>query len=258
MMQMNEQNLYRQRHLYREANSVADDTTPCVCSFCGATLDEDERFCPDCGNPRTGIACPSCGTMSRRSFCSRCNTPLNELAREAVRMAKNDPLFQQAERLAAELLELEQQINGAEESGGVVDTSLNEEARAVAARYAQLFGSTPVVPAQAAHEPKAAAPKPAMSGDILKKAIEAYRAKAEELQRTIDAMMPPANATPEQQRNFFCARKITVLAKKARQNWVCNLCGCYHNQPSECAQPELGGKWVITTETTKIDGTIYS
>ena len=51
-----------------------------LCSFCGASMEADDFFCPDCGNPRTGIICPDCNTLNFRSFCRKCNRPLNEMA----------------------------------------------------------------------------------------------------------------------------------------------------------------------------------
>lgn len=222
-------------------------------------MEADERFCPDCGSSRDGIVCPNCGTMSRHSFCSHCNTPLNDVAREAVRQAKADPAFQRAEQLAAELAELEKQI----ESGGIpkaeLDTSLNAEARQAASRYSSLFAGVsslkvPDAPAKTQSRPQGKV----LTGNLLQQAIETYRAKAKELQDTISSMLPPPSATPEEQRNFFCARKIMTTEMRAtRQEWVCNFCGCHHQQPSECAEPELGGTWIFVNQPTPVAKTIY-
>lgn len=137
---MEQQHKYRQQlqYKYRHAGGVEGETGG-GCTFCGAPLDNDERFCPDCGNPRGGITCPRCGTVSHRSFCSRCNTPLNELAREAVKQAKADPAFRRAEQLAAEMAELEGQILNAGMPEARLDTTPNHEARKAAGRYADLF-----------------------------------------------------------------------------------------------------------------------
>lgn len=246
--QNNQQYKYREKHKYRTYSPFQDEVkTSGTCTFCGAELEGDERFCPDCGNPRDGIRCPLCGTLSHRSFCIRCNTPLNELAKEAVAKAKADPMFRRAEKLAAELAELEKQILQASQAPAAsLDTSVRSEARRDAERYASLFSDVaslkvPDVP-QATAKPRSNV----ATGDLLAKAQEAYRQKEAELQAALDAMLPPASATPEEKRNFFCARLIqTVDLQAVKQVWVCNYCGCYHNAPSECVQPELGGKWIM-------------
>lgn len=41
-------------------------------------------------------------------------------------------------------------------------------------------------------------------------------------------------STPQEQRNYFCARKVAVTTsttRRVRVGWVCNYCGCTHNQP---------------------------
>ena len=81
-----------------------------LCSFCGASMEADDFFCPDCGNPRTGIICPDCNTLNFRSFCRKCNRPLNEMAMQEMQKAKKDPVFQEMLALAQELADLEEQI----------------------------------------------------------------------------------------------------------------------------------------------------
>ena len=81
-----------------------------LCSFCGASMEADDFFCPDCGNPRTGIICPDCNTLNFRSFCRKCNRPLNEMAMQEMQKAKERPVFQEMLALAQELADLEEQI----------------------------------------------------------------------------------------------------------------------------------------------------
>ncbi len=196
--------------------------------------------------------------MSHRSFCSHCNTPLNDVAREAVRQAKADPAFRRAEQLAAELAELEKQIETTGIPKPELDTGLNEEARKAANRYTALFGdvasmNVPDTPVRTS-APKAKV----LTGNVLEAAIAAFKEKAKELQQTISSMLPPPSATPEEKRNFFCARKIMTTEMRAvRQEWVCNFCGCHHQQPSECAEPELGGTWIFVNQPTPVAKTIY-
>lgn len=70
-------------------------------------------------------------------------------------------------------------------------------------------------------------------------------------------MLPPAGSTPQEQRNYFSARKLPVekiIHTKVRNAWVCNFCGCWHNRPSECCEPWHGGKWVCEYKEEKILG----
>ena len=80
------------------------------CTFCGSEMAPGQTFCPECGNPRGGITCPECGTLNFRSFCRKCNHPLNPMALYAVEQAKADPRYQRALKLAEEMQTLEDQI----------------------------------------------------------------------------------------------------------------------------------------------------
>lgn len=257
---MDREHKYREQHIYRQ-KYVARDNGGGVsgqCTFCGAELDEDECFCPECGSARGGITCPSCGTLSHRSFCSHCNTPLNELAREAVRQAKADPAFRRAEQLAAEMAELEKQILNAGVPQARLDTAFSDSARQAAGRYAQLFSGVESLKVPDAPKTQTAPHGRVLTGDVLQAAINAYKEKAAELQRAIGSMLPPPSATPEEKRNFFCARKVmTVEMKATKQEWVCNYCGFHHNQPSECVEPELGGTWIFVNQPTPVAKIIY-
>ena len=90
----------------------------------------------------------------------------------------------------------------------------------------------------------------------IEEAMHAYRAKAAEMQAALDAMVPDAEATPEEQRNYYSARRMPVERKVKKtiqecEGWICNLCGCLHNKPQECAEPELGGRWIYKTYTVE-------
>lgn len=240
-----------------------------VCSFCGAEISPDSMFCEECGNPLGGITCPKCGTLSFRSFCSNCNYPLNEMAQEAVKTAKRDPRFQRAQQLASELSALEERISQLSreetEEEKSLDTSslLSEEDRAAAANYAALFGGIAdmTVPDTPATE-KIVKPKErrqfSANKDLLKAAVAEYKSKAAELERQIASMLPDPGTPPEEQRNFFCARKITQIEMRSvRQEWICNYCGCHHSQPSECAEPQLGGTWTFVKVPHPVTKIVY-
>lgn len=268
---MSEQYIYKEKHRvqYRERIPVASRDDGRRCTFCGAEVDEDDMFCPECGNALGGIRCPKCGALSLRNFCSNCNHPINELAQKAVSEAMRDPEFLRARRLAEELEQLEQQIarlSGEETAGEkLLDTSstLSDEDRSAAASYAALFAGiaemdVPVAPSREQEARPAERRRFSADPDLLRAAVKEYRAKAAELQDSIAGMLPDPEMPPEQQRNFFCARKITQIEMRTtRQEWVCNYCGCHHRQPSECVSPELGGKWLFVQTPHPITKIIY-
>lgn len=250
------------------------------CSFCGAELDEDDMCCTECGGPRAGLTCPTCGSLCHGSFCHKCNTPLDDLAREAIRKAKEDPHFRKAEQLAARLAALETLIpqipktisqadEEASEQPKTLDTTpnLSNEDREALKRYSTLFGGNEnlkvIVPTPKSTEKKSkehsVSSSFSINPDVISNAVAEYKRIAKQLQAELEAMLPEPTATPEEQRNFFSARKITATKWKAiRQSWVCNYCGCHHRMPSECAKPWMGGHWTMKeARAGEITTTIY-
>lgn len=270
----NQNRRYQEKEKFREKRQtrIENDNIPDdICPFCGAEMDPDDMCCTECGGPRSGIKCPKCGTLNFGSFCSHCNEPLDDLAREAVRQAKNDPHFKEAERLAGELADLDRIIadlsgedgEGAAASGEkpkALDTStlLSDADREALSRYNALFAGIsdikvkPSAPGNKPEKPKGETVRKqgfSVKGMSLDEAVKKYKEVAEKLQEELNAMLPDPKATPQEQRNFFSARKISSAELvSVRQCWVCNYCGCHHNQPSECYKPWMGGKWIMDTE----------
>ena len=256
---------------------------PETCTFCGAPMEPEDQFCCECGNPRKGITCPQCGTLNFRCFCSRCNAPLDELAMAEIEKAKRDPIFQRAQQLAEEMAELEEKIMaayneqaqdtgdfGSDDSSDTEDgddadfetvMEMSEEDRQLMERYRQMLGTPPVTPVQTS-APKPAAkpkkPKPKIDKKARVAGVDIATMKAQyeqqlrEMQGLLNAMQPDVNSTPQMQRNFCCAHKVVVTRQrlvKKPTTWICNFCGCEHNQPSECSRPELGGVWKYNSYT---------
>lgn len=246
------------------------------CTFCGAHMEPDEQFCPECGNSRGGIVCPDCGTLNFRSFCRKCNAPLNAMAISERERALNDPKYKHALGLAQELAQMEAEILemaeqlAAEQHGGAAakaEPILTEDDMKLIEEYRKMLGTVqPPSPTSPSDEggtsPSPAAPqrkertKAKLSMVSIEEAMHAYRAKAAEMQAALDAMVPDAEATPEEQRNYYSARRMPVERKVKKtiqecEGWICNLCGCLHNKPQECAEPELGGRWIYKTYTVE-------
>lgn len=244
------------RH-YRPANKIEKNNDRCT--FCGAPVEPGTRFCTECGNNREGITCPHCGTLNYRSFCKNCFAPLNEQARKALTEAKFDPHFQRAEQLVKEMAELEKIISEAEVANQYDEApdqsvTLDDDDRQILNAYSELFAGivnspTPVdepIPATQTSERKQFKIQKAED------AMKLYKAKMAELQMHMDLMLPDSAATPEEQRDFFSARIITsTRIELVKQGWVCNYCGCHHKCPNECAEPQLGGKWIFIENVVK-------
>lgn len=249
------------------------------CSFCGAPFEDDEPFCCECGSPRAGIVCPDCGTRSFRSFCPHCNRPLNDNALAAMEEARKDPKFQRVLALNQEMAEMEhyllhfkEEIEKAmaeEEADAEAPDmpGLSAEGEQLQARYAELMKllgqqpDRPATPAPATSQPRTAEKRKRelkLKFADADQIMAAYKAKSKEMQAALRDMLPDAGMTPAQQRDYACARKVPVIIREKgiKQTWwVCNFCGCYHHQPSECAEPWHGGTWL--TEELEVNTKIW-
>ena len=247
-----------------------------TCTYCGAPMDADDLFCGECGGSRKGVTCPQCGVLNFRSFCRNCNAPLDELAQQELERAKHDPVFGRMLTLAKRLAELENQIQQAAagqaeeqemQEERVADftqmAELTEEEKALAEEYRRMMAtmgmSVPEVPKPEA--PKAAQPverkkRATIEAPDLSALQEEYRQGLQEMAELMSQLQPDPAAPPQIQRNYYSARKLPVIHTEVVQDpaeWVCNFCGCHHRQPSECAEPDLGGTWIYTSHvvTTK-------
>lgn len=223
-----------------------------TCSFCGEKINSQDAFCPECGNPRVGLTCPNCNTLNFRSFCRKCNTPLNDLAKQALALAKNDPSVKKTYLLIKELAELEKYILEETED----NKQLSEEDIQLIEQHKELlnlFRTSKPDYVEKKIEPKkegkATKKKLSFSINVVSKeeAMKRYKEKLAEIQETLSSMLPDANMTPQLQRDFYSARKveIEILTKsKVPIGWLCNAYGCMHSQPNECSKPFSGGKWI--------------
>lgn len=233
--------------------------TPGKCSFCGALMKENAKFCTRCGQSRNGVECPNCGTINARNFCRKCNSPLTTMAQKALSAAQNDPLFKTVQKKADELAEIHARIE--ELRNNTPDQTaieLSDEDKNLLNEYADILGMIGAAP-----PPQKEMQTEPLKTEFTKRKqysahtisiedlLKSYKEKADEMNDALAAMTPPPDFTPEQQRDYYSARKIaTVVTTTAcdmsdyrPMQWRCNLCGCAHNAPAECAQPELGGVW---------------
>lgn len=246
------------------------------CSFCGTTMKPNAKFCTRCGQSREGVKCPECGTLNSRNFCRKCNTPLTPMALKAFEAAKNDPAFKAVQAKARELAEIHARI---EELDASSSPGLTADDHALLDEYADLLSSlgtvTPLTPEPKPRTQSQSKPltqsaevneqKPAWELNImsLDELMKAYQDKVAEMNQALSEMVPPPEYTPEQQRDYYSARKVINKEYTYHKHvdmsgyqptvWCCNYCGCLHNCPSECAEPQLGGTWIYVSPEEYIE-----
>lgn len=228
------------------------------CTFCGADIPRGEDECPECGMSRGGIVCPKCGTRNAGGFCRKCNEPLTLAAKKELERALKDPQFVKAAELAVQAAELLARIEmeDAPEEEVKKEIELPEDVLRLkellgkATLRQQAQGSNGMRQAQRPNEMRQAQRQKSKA----ELRAEYSKIKAE-LDKALNEMLPPAGSTPQEQRNYFSARKLPVekiIQTKTREAWVCNFCGCWHSCPSECCEPWHGGKWVCEYKEEKI------
>lgn len=257
------------------------------CTFCGADIPRGEDECPECGMSRSGIVCPKCGTRNAGGFCRKCNEPLTLAAKKELERAQKDPQFLKAAELAVQAAELLARIEAEEQE--VPESEIKEiELPEDVLRLKELLGKTTLRrfdklsdrsdqkretgsvadPVEAPALRQAQGLRTSTTGEPCRTTCSAankmkskaelraeYTKIQEELNKALEGMLPPVGSTPQEQRNYFSARKLPVekvILTKGREAWVCNFCGCWHNCPSECCEPWHGGKWVYEYKEEKI------
>lgn len=244
------------------------------CTFCGADIPRGEGECPECGMSRSGIVCPKCGTRNAGGFCRKCNEPLTLAAKKELERAQKDPQFLKAAELAVQAAELLARIE-AEEQEVTGQESKEVELPEDVLRLKELLGKTTLRQSGSVADPveapalrQAQGLRTSTTGEPCRTTCSAankmkskaelraeYSKIQEELNKALEGMLPPVGSTPQEQRNYFSARKLPVekvILTKGREAWVCNFCGCWHNCPSECCEPWHGGKWVYEYKEEKI------
>lgn len=228
------------------------------CTFCGADIPRGEDECPECGMSRSGVVCPKCGTRNAGGFCRKCNEPLTLAAKKELERALKDPQFVKAAELAVQAAELLARIE-AEEQEVTGQESKEVELPEDVLRLKELLGKTTLRQAQGPDgkqtQPLDGKQQQAQRPKSKAELRAEYSKIQEELNKALEGMLPPVGSTPQEQRNYFSARKLPVekvIQTKTREAWVCNFCGCWHNCPSECCEPWHGGKWVYEYKEEKI------
>lgn len=228
----NPSNLWKCPHCGAEIDKHAEFCPHCgkklvdYCTFCGAPMAPDETICEECGMPANGVKCPNCGTLNVRSYCRNCNTALTKAAQRAIEKAKQDPKVQQAAALIDRAVELEAML----EKQQVITTEAEQRVMELLGQQSETF-------------------------DVEQVKAE-YKKIVKDINQIFEEMLPPAGSTPQEQYNYYSARKVAIettrrthihTEERITTGWVCNYCGCLHNKPSECCEPWRGGTWQYET-----------
>ena len=216
------------------------------CTFCGAPMSPEDMDCPECGMPADGVVCPTCGTRNFRSFCLKCGKPLSRAARAAVEKAKNDENVLAVVQAIVRIAELEAELEAADEEE--VDEETVQELSDIERRYLELMSKIGFTPAE---KPQSAKPKTVNRSR--KEIIDEYKKQLEDVNDYLEKMLPPAGCTPQEQRNYYTARKVAVMEiieekwyginPEPCMAWECERCKVLHKNPNECLYQEFGGKW---------------
>lgn len=223
------------------------------CTFCGySPLGPQDVDCPECGMPAEGVVCPTCHIRNFRSFCGQCGQPLSRAARMAVEKAKQDPKVQQTARLMVQIAQLEAELETAQEEGAVPEAPTENELK-----FRDLMSRVGFTPAE---KPKVTERQLGRSREQI---MAEYQQAVEDANRLMEEMLPPAGSTPQEQRNYYTARKVAVMEMveeswhgvriRETMGWECNYCHVLHDNPQQCACPQLGGRWVPCTLTQVVE-----
>ena len=209
------------------------------CTFCGAPMTPGDVDCPECGMPADGVECPACHIRNFRPFCRQCGQPLSKAARRAVEKAKEDPKVLETARLLVKIAQLEAEL----ETAGTPEEPTEAEIRLKALMAKVGF--------TAAEKPKVTSRKVGRSREEI---MAEYTQAIEDANKVMEEMLPPVGMTPQEQRNYYTARKVAVMEVMEERwwgikvtetmGWVCNKCQVLHKDPSECCVAEFGGEWV--------------
>lgn len=176
------------------------------------------------------------------------------MAQQTLNAAQNDPAFKRLQEKAAELSELHAQIEKLRnDATDQTPVELSQQDKALLDEYADILGmigsQQPTI-SQVAPTPQIRKQYSFATTNI-DDLLKAYKEKATEMNDALAALTPPPDYTPEQQRDYYSARKVATVVTETTcdmsdykpTQWRCNFCSNLHDTPAECARPELGGVW---------------
>lgn len=242
------------------------------CGFCGEEMSDNDAFCSNCGSSHAGIVCIVCGTLNHSSFCKKCYTPLNDLAHLEIQIAQKEPTYQQMKNISDEINTLEKELvmfetksiaiqenvstQEIEEEDQKNEKQIEREQKNQELKhfYENVIQESLIEHKQTQVSTFASEIKQPMQSLKQKTSnvqrltkeeiIEKIKQKRLEVQTIIETMKPTDDSNPQMVRNYYMARKPPI----SDAVWQCVYKKFYHPNPSHCAHPYMGGKWVVVYE----------
>ena len=225
-----------------QTDIAAEAGLPNVCPHCKTINEPDALFCEECGT-----------ALGHSKLCPHCSQPLDLLA-DFCEHCKSYVCPQRCSFCGASIAETDAFCPecGASREGVICPACQTRNPFS----YCRVCGIP--LTEEAIHQSKLAHEEPMWKQmeelstelEILNKIIPArIAAKRKELQDLLDAIAVQPQENPVLTRNFVMARKPV----SNRIGWKCNFKQVVHSSPCGCACPQLGGKWVVLGNDTKVE-----
>ncbi|MEJ6007028.1 zinc ribbon domain-containing protein [Paucibacter sp. AS339] len=254
------------------------------CRYCYASLVQGAAFCTECGNhQQQGLSCARCHTQGFFDFCGTCGDPLSELALGLVQAPPDDPALaqalQQLRQLGAEAQQALQaqhaqpsqparsaprpaapppslNLSGALQSlraASALDAAAAQRARESAAQARQeAQAQEAAARAQALQAEQEQAQQAARQGELAQSTASAFglSMQLQQARERIQALLAASEqrSFPDAQtarRYFMQLRSQLVREGQVPGKWLCNWANCLHDNPNDCGNPSLGGRWMF-------------
>ncbi len=197
------------------------------CKFCYAPLEENTKFCPECGNPAEGVICPKCGNLSYFDFCKHCGIPLTVQAHQTIKeLAKTLGMNISESTDVAPSEEVMELKKIKEYQKKIEENQKNGENK-------QLF-------------------KQKELNELIQN-MEQSQNQSKELTQPelLQKLQQRTFKNNQEARRFFGALKVILPVVTSQPvGWLCKAYNCLHpDGPQSCANPAPGGEWIFNLKT---------
>jgi len=216
------------------------------CKFCYAELEENQKYCGECGNPSAGIVCQKCGETSFFDFCKECNVPLTDDAKSMVANLKSDPEYERIREFiegdSSEEVKVDEGSSSREELEILQNYLSKSEKRNVERKSASLFSED--------HKKAIEEMSHKADDEIRRREAKKKRLEEEKIQMMKKKMLEKReyyeNTASKTFKNNQEARKFhDTIKPRGTRGWLCNFTSTIHSCPAGCCEPWHGGYWLV-------------